>query len=150
MRPPVLRGSALRTMASYRLLEHTADMGIAAFAESREALYVAAAEGLMAIIDPAGSIRSLQERKLTVEADDAGELMVSWLGEVLYLVEQGFLPCTFGIARISETALEAIVAGEPFDSRRHALAREVKAITFHRLRVERTAGGWRARIFVDL
>lgn len=137
-------------MAPYRLLEHTADMGIAAFAESRGALYVAAAEGLMAILDPSGPVRSLQERKLAVTADDSGELMVSWLGEVLYLVEQGFLPCAFEIQRINETALDAVVAGEPFDTGRHALAREVKAITFHRLEVERTGGGWRARVFVDL
>ena len=36
--------------------------------------------------------------------------------------------------------------GEPLDPARHALDHEVKAITYHGLRVEQTADGWLAEV----
>jgi SHS2 domain-containing protein len=40
--------------------------------------------------------------------------------------------------------------GEPLDRNRHALAHEVKAITYHRLKVEPTDDGWLAEVIVDI
>ena len=40
--------------------------------------------------------------------------------------------------------------GEPYDPARHVLAHEVKAITYHELKVEKTADGWLAEVIVDI
>jgi SHS2 domain-containing protein len=47
-------------------------------------------------------------------------------------------------------ALRAVVAGEPYDPARHRLHGEVKAVTWHQLRLEPVAAGWRARVILDV
>ncbi len=46
--------------------------------------------------------------------------------------------------------LEAAAWGEPMDPSRHELNHEVKAITYHGLKVEQTADGWLAEVIVDI
>jgi len=63
---------------------------------------------------------------------------------------RGLVPAEFVISEIGENALRGEVRGEPFDPKRHPIEREVKAITYHQLSVERDGQGWRARVYVDL
>ena len=51
---------------------------------------------------------------------------------------------------VTDDGLSATAWGEPLDPARHELAREVKAITYHELRVEQTADGWLAEVIVDI
>ena len=51
-----------------------------------------------------------------------------------------------GLIFTSEALLPQVLK----DQARHALAHEVKAITYHRLKVERTADGWLAEVIVDI
>ena len=46
--------------------------------------------------------------------------------------------------------LDAVLAGERIDPERHELLADVKAVTFHDLRVERTATGWDAHVTLDV
>jgi SHS2 domain-containing protein len=46
--------------------------------------------------------------------------------------------------------LMATCRGELADPTRHAMDHEVKAITYHRLRVEQTPQGWEAEVIVDI
>ena len=48
------------------------------------------------------------------------------------------------------TALTAELAGEPYAPARHDVRTEVKAVTYHQLSVTRQAGGWVARVILDL
>ena len=47
-------------------------------------------------------------------------------------------------------SLSGTAWGEPLDPARHVLSHEVKAITYHGLRVEPTADGWLAEVIVDI
>ena len=51
---------------------------------------------------------------------------------------------------VSQDGLSATVWGEPLDRDRHVLDHEVKALTYHGLRVEQADGGWLAEIIVDI
>ena len=46
--------------------------------------------------------------------------------------------------------MKATARGEPIDPERHELDMEVKAITYHGLKVERDGDGWLAEVIVDL
>lgn len=138
-------------MGEHRLLEHTADMGIEASGATLEELFAEAASGLLEIIAGTPQVVAREERRVTVTAGDTGELLVHWLNEILYLFEsQGFLPLDFEIEEIRMNRLRARVRGETFDPQRHPLEREVKAVTYHQLLVEKTDGLWWARVYVDL
>ncbi|BCR06886.1 protein archease [Desulfuromonas versatilis] len=138
-------------MNHYRLLEHTADIGIEAEAESFAQLLEQAAFGLRAVITEATDIQPRQEVVLELGAADREELLVAWLGELLYLFEsRHLLPAAFAIEQAEATRLRARVRGEPLDPRRHPVEREVKAVTYHRILVEEAQGSWRARVYLDL
>jgi SHS2 domain-containing protein len=138
-------------MNCFRLLEHTADMGIAAEGESLAALYVQAALGLRQIVTACSDIEPRTEFPVEVQGEDREELMVNWLSELLFLLEsRRLLPAAFEIDTPGDCRLRARVAGEEFDPDRHYLEREIKAVTYHRIEVEPTATGWRAQVYVDL
>lgn len=138
-------------MNSYRLLEHTADMGIEAEGETQAVLFQQMALGLRQIITACPDIRPQTEMIIEVVGMDREELLVNWLGELVFLLEtRHFLPACFEIETIDEQRLRARVLGETFDPARHFLEREVKAVTYHQVKVESTEKGWFAQVFVDL
>jgi SHS2 domain-containing protein len=138
-------------MGEFRLLAHTADMGIEATGASLAEAFIAAAHGLKEMIFGDTPVTPRQSAPVSLESGDAGELLVAWLGEILYLFEvRGLVPAEFVISEVTGESLRGEVAGESFDPKRHPVEREVKAITYHQLSVERDGQGWRARVYVDL
>lgn len=135
----------------YRLLEHTADMGIEARAATLDALFVAAARGLQEIVfGRHWAAEPRQEIGVTLEGGDLEELLVAWLGEILFIMEQDcFCPAAFHIAEINGRRLKGSISGEPCREGERPL-REVKAVTYHRISVRQQHEGWRAQVYVDL
>jgi SHS2 domain-containing protein len=126
-------------------------MGIEAHGDSLAALFRQTALGLRQIITSCTDIQPQQEIRVEVQARDREELLVNWLSELLFLLEvRQLLPAEFVIDSISDCRLQAWVRGESLDFERHFLEREIKAVTYHQIRVEQVAGGWQAQVFVDL
>jgi SHS2 domain-containing protein len=66
--------------------------------------------------------------------------------ELIYLFDaESLLP-----AAVRLEGGEAVVTGERFDPARHVPERQVKALTRHRFRFERTSAGLRAELVFDL
>ena len=69
----------------FTFLDHTADLGITVTGSDLKDLFERAAHSMMQIMieeRPAGKTSSLQ---LLVNGEDYADLMVRWLGEILYL-----------------------------------------------------------------
>ena len=138
-------------MNHYRLLEHTADMGVEGEAETLAALFQLMAQGVMKIVTDCPDILATQRIALQIEGADIEDLLVGWLSEVLYLLEgREFLAADFQIDKIEDNHLEAAVYGELYDKNRHYLLREVKAVTYHQIKVKLVDGQWLGRVYVDL
>lgn len=136
---------------AYRLLEHTADMGLEAQGGSLPELFSEAAQALREVLFGEAGGRTEQTIQLRVTGQDVGELLVNWLNEILFLFEvRGMYPVGFSIQGIEAHSVCGQVHGEPFDPERHPVERVVKAATYHQLRVERHGDGWRARVYLDL
>ncbi len=135
----------------YRLLEHTADMGIEAQADSLAALFIYTARGLLEILFDTPCVPGGGQRlPVTLHRADTEELLVAWLGEVLFLIEQReFCPVGFHIEELEGGRLRGSVVGE-FRPGEIRPVREVKAVTYHRLSVQRHKGTWKARVYLDL
>ena len=77
-------------------------------------------------------------------------LLLDLLGELLFRFETtGFLGREFDVTRTSGGLL-AQSRGEVIEDQPHRLSREVKAITYHGLKVEQQDGGWLAEVIVDI
>ncbi|HET7842076.1 MAG TPA: archease [Terriglobia bacterium] len=138
-------------MEAFRVLEHTADVGFEAFGATRAEVFVNAARALQDLSVDLGSIEARETLAVEVNGDNATELLVNWLSQLLFLVDaEGWVFRHFEIASLQETALNGSAQGEKFDRARHQIKLQVKAITYHQLALEQTSQGWRAQVYVDI
>jgi SHS2 domain-containing protein len=137
----------------YKTIEHTADVGISVEAPSLPELFTEAARAMfeLMVTSRRGYIPSI-EVPIEVEAPSLDQLMVRWLSELLFIFESRRLVLSkFWIDEMDEGRLVGSAKGLKFDDTRHSQAMMIKAVTYHRIRVERDASGaWRAEIIFDI
>lgn len=135
----------------YEAFEHTADLGLRMRAPDLDALFAEAARALFAaIVEDLATVRPLQRLEIHLTGEDRDYLLFDWLRELLYHFDSEHLLFSRFEVHVGETGLNASAWGEPLDRSRHSLDHEVKAITYHALRVEPTADGWLAEVIVDI
>jgi SHS2 domain-containing protein len=139
---------------TFHFLDHTADLAVEIDAPTVEDLFSEASAALTACLIDGAAVALREERPVAVRAADLDRLMVRWLGEAVVAFDvDGFL---VGRARVEiecagdEYLLRGTLAGEPVDADRHPLAVLVKGVSYHGLRVEQHAGGWRATVVFDV
>jgi SHS2 domain-containing protein len=136
---------------SYETFEHTADLGLRVRAGSLDELFVDAACGLTSIIVPdLESVRAIQSHDFEIAGEEHELLLFDWLNELLYMYEARHMLFSRYKVQVSDKGLRATARGEPVDRGRHVLDHEVKAITYHGLKVEREGAGWLAEVIVDI
>jgi SHS2 domain-containing protein len=135
----------------YEHFEHTADLGLRVRATDLNTLFAEAAEALTAaIIEEVDAVEPRDSIAVRVTGTDRAFLLFDWLRELLYRFDaERRLFRRFDV-RVSEGGLDATAWGEPYDAERHPLSHEVKAITYHGLRVDQEDGGWVAEVIVDI
>jgi len=135
----------------YETFEHTADLGLRVRAPDLDQLFVEAAQALFsAIVDDLQTVRPTQKIDVNLDGDDLSYLLFDWLNELLYRFDTEHLLFGKFEVRIKNQNLHASAWGEAFDPSRHSLAHEVKAITYHGLKVEKEKDGWLAEVIVDI
>jgi SHS2 domain-containing protein len=135
----------------HETFDHTADLGLRVRAADLNTLFAEAAEVLVeALVEDPSTVRAAQSRDLRLSGTDREYLLFDWLKEVLTLFETEHFLCRRFEVQVTADGLTATVWGEPLDRSRHELEHEVKAITYHGLRVEPTADGWLAEVIVDI
>jgi SHS2 domain-containing protein len=134
---------------SFVEVSHTADVKIRATAPTLELLFSEALSALMEVLygpDRKGG----KEREITIDADDHESLLREFLSEVLFIAEVDGLVFSGAEIRITGNHLAAILDGEPFDRRRHALGTEVKGISYSGLAITQDANGYTLEIVFDV
>jgi SHS2 domain-containing protein len=135
----------------YEQFEHTADLGLRICAAGLEELFAEAGRALTdALTAQPDAVEPRRSQTIRLEASDRADLLHDWLAELLYLFEtERLLFSRFDVA-LAPGELRATAWGEPVDPKRHEIEIEIKAITYHGLKVEQTADGWLAEVIVDL
>jgi SHS2 domain-containing protein len=135
----------------FEFFEHTADLGLRVRAADLDTLFEEAAKALFAAIveDPA-VVEEREQVTVELESDDYAYLLFDWLNELLYHFDTRRVVFGHFKVRIEAMRLRGMAGGEPLDPARHCLSHEVKAITYHELRVEHAADGWLAEVIVDI
>jgi len=137
--------------AMFETFDHTADLGLRVRAADLNTLFAEAAAALFSTIveDPA-SVVPTQTVAVELANDDTEYLLFDWLKTLLYHFDAEHLLFSRFEVRIDATGLKGTAWGERLDRSRHELGHEVKAITYHGLRLERTADGYLAEVIVDI
>jgi SHS2 domain-containing protein len=135
----------------YETFDHTADVGLRIRAADLDTLFADAARAMFSVM--AGdlqAVRPVEEVRITLADDDLDALLRDWLGELLYTFHVRKLVFSDFSVAVSARGLQGIARGEPMDAARHQLDVEIKAVTWHGLKVEQTSNGWLAEVIVDI
>jgi len=134
-----------------RTFEHTADIGLEASGRTLGELFEALAEGLAELICPREHVVARLRRTVQASAEDIEDLTVDFLNEIVLLTQADrFAIAWVEVRKLDAGSVLAEVAGEPFDPERHAIATEVKAVTYHQLQVAQRRDEWTARVILDI
>lgn len=138
-------------MKKYEIFDHTADMGVRVFGRSVEEVFVNAAYALFDQWTDLRKVRKQISQEISVQGSDREDLLIRWLGELLFLGEsRGFLFKEFTIRRLDSTSLKAVARGEIFDPSRHRFKTEIKAVTYHQAELKERDGRWEGRVIFDV
>jgi SHS2 domain-containing protein len=127
-------------------LDHTADVGIRAYGGTLDELFVNAAVGMFSLITDLETVKAVGEYAVKVSSRDPESLLVDFLSELLFVHETQKLLFSEFDAKVADLAVDARARGERIDRARHPLHMNVKAVTYHGIRVD-PAGGVAQVIF---
>jgi SHS2 domain-containing protein len=138
----------MKRTRAHSIVEHPSDVGIEAHGLTLAEAFEEAAYGMFSMIAERRGIRSVTAQAITVAAGDIEQLLVKFLSELLYLYDgEHFLPSVIRVTELSETHLKADIAGEIYDASRHTPLTDIKAVTYHQLRVDLDRHS--VRVFLD-
>jgi SHS2 domain-containing protein len=135
----------------YELLDHTADLGIRVTGDTLENLFETAGRAMFAQIADTEGLAGASAREIQVGGMDREDLLINWLRELLcFWTIDGLLVKDVRIHEISDFRLRADVFYDDYDSKRHEILKDIKAVTYHNISVVRTDAGWTADIIFDV
>ena len=135
----------------FEFIDHTADIGILAYGADMKQVFANAARGLFSIITELDSVAETEKRDIQVTAPDREALLVNWLNELIYLFEvKEMLFNRFEITTMTNTELRASTYGEKINLAKHELKTQVKAATYHMLKIEQNEDEWKAQVIFDM
>lgn len=141
--------STLKNMADLRFkpLEHPSDVEIIAYGKDQKEIFENAAYGMFSLMADLNRVESKESFNVKVEGDDPESLLINWLNELIFYEDsKKILLKDFNIKKITDSRLEAEVAGEKIDMNKHFIYRPIKAATYNQLQIEQN----QAKIVFDV
>jgi SHS2 domain-containing protein len=133
----------------------TSDVTFRAWGATLDELFGAAVDATTAVmVADLDTVHARLQRGVEADAGALDLLLLRLLEEVVFLKDADRLllrPAEMHVdADHGRPHVRALLVGEPIDRDRHALVADVKAVTLHALRVERTATRWEAQVTLDV
>lgn len=132
--------------AGFQEVEHTADWALDAWAPTLGQLFEQAARGMLALTGTELAGQAREARQLDLLAIDLESLLVNFLAELLYWGENEGMAFDDFHLTVKGTHLTGWVEGAPIAKQ----TREIKAVTYHNLKVCHDSGEFRVRIVFDV
>jgi len=137
---------------AYEFLDHTADLRFRASGGTLQEALVESAKALTEAIAGDSRIEPKVERKFTVTIHLAELLVHDFLQELIFLFSTEqllFSEFDLTLREAMGYRLTVKARGEPYDEKRHKLVKEVKAVTYHDMKVRKEEGGWVIEVVCD-
>jgi SHS2 domain-containing protein len=135
----------------FEIIDHTADIGIVAYGADIKQVFANAALGLFNLMADLDNLKEDVKRDIELSAEDVEVLLVEWLNELIYISEvEHIIFKRFEINELSNTQLKATCFGEKIKPGQHRLKREIKAATYHMLRLNKEDGSYKVQIIFDI
>jgi SHS2 domain-containing protein len=124
-------------MKRFKLIEHTADIGVSASGQTLAEAFSNAAYGLFSIITDLRKVRKIESRRVELQENTPEDLLFAWLNQLIYLFDvEHILFKQCDIQEFDSYKMKAVCFGEMVDPSRHEIKAGVKAATYHMLKVD--------------
>lgn len=138
-------------MSFYRIIDHTADLGIAFTGKTRGNLFKKAALALTDLLTDTSRLHAEYTETLSITGLDIEDLLINWLREILYLWNgKRVFAVDIDISDISDITITACISLAVYDPNHHKIHREIKAVTYHQAEVVEKGGQWSAQVIFDV
>lgn len=126
-------------------------MGLALFGKTRAEMFENAAQGMTELLTDTALLKAKEKISLKLEAQNWESLLVDWLNEILYY----FTVKRFGFKRFKVDCsvpflMKAQLWGEQLTAGKHPVFREIKAVTYHNLKINKREGNYFTKILFDI
>lgn len=130
------------------VIEHTADWALRVRGGDLAQLFGRAAEGLARLlVADVAAVPLDRARDVVLEAYDAEDLLVDWLGELVYWAERdGMVFPAVEFRQVTATQLAGTVRG----GRVPEMQKHIKAVTYHDLAIRQTERGLEVTVVFDV
>ncbi|WP_298499672.1 archease [uncultured Methanobrevibacter sp.] len=123
-------------MKSYEYFDVTADIGLKAYGESLNEAFENAGLAMFNIITDTSDVEPTDEISFEITSEDEVSLLYDYLEELLFYHEIDFMLFSEFHVEIDEGLhLKSTIKGEKIDWDKHERKTEIKAITFHKMKV---------------
>jgi SHS2 domain-containing protein len=137
--------------SSYQIIDHTADLGIIVEGTNEKNLFIRAAQAMTDLMVQGDISKRTVSKDVSLQGEDFSDLMVRWLGEILYLFEgEHLIVNSIKMKTLTPVHVRSKLELTDFDPEKHEIIREIKAVTYHQISVEKKDGWWEARIIFDI
>ena len=127
-------------------ISHTADWSARIWAEDLPSLFTEAARAMNSLSGTIVGNKSRVTRTFETEGPDVESLLVAFLSELVYYQEQENLAFDLFELRIATQWLKVEMEGAQIQS----VEKAIKAVTYHNLKIEKTAQGLETTIVFDV
>ena len=143
-------------MKKYKILEDVAiaDIAFEIYGKNLNELFENSA---FAIFEETANLKNIKEKEkkiIKINSDNIEDLLYDFLSEILFLKDKDSFLFKKSNVKITEKgkkySLNAELSGEPIDREKHELRNDIKAITLHMFKVEKTKDGYKAVVVVDV
>ncbi len=136
----------IKRESGFEELLHTADWAMRVWARSLPELFVEAARGMNALSGLKPTSGPRVSRTFEAEAPDGESLIVAFLSELVWAVEQENLVFDAFRVVLEGSKLKVIMSGAPIFS----INKSIKAVTYHNLQITKTELGFQVEIVFDV
>jgi len=136
---------------AWEFFEHTADIGVRVYGANLPDLFVNSARAMYAALGELQQTEVSSQKSVELKAESLEDLLHDWLAELLYEVETNHVLYNEMIIEVGSRRLMGSLRGAVIDFDRSHTNEEIKAVTYHQLRVESLPdGSWRATVIFDV
>lgn len=135
----------------YEILEHSADLAIRGEAEILPDLYRFLAIGMFESLVDLEHVDLVRGERIEITGQDLEDILIRMLSELLFRFStHSIIYREFIIEYLTHEKLIVYARGENIDYERHELRREIKAPTYHDVKIETTDNGYTVTVVFDV
>jgi len=138
-------------MRRYNQIQHTADLAAEIYGRNLPELFENAAFAMFDMMADLDGLKAEESVRIKAEGPDQEGLLISWLNELLYTAYiKRIIFTEFRILSLEENNLTAEAKGQKFKEGTNLIKSEIKAATYHDVKIEKTGSGYEVTIVFDV